>query len=78
VRENHVATVLKPVAISGLTTVTGFASLMLAKNPSLNGLGTVCATGVAWSLIASITVALPLALVLRRLRGPAGGGRLAA
>ena len=78
VRENHVATVLKPVAISGLTTVTGFASLMLAKNPSLNGLGTVCAAGVAWSLVASITVALPLALVLRRLRGPAGSGRVAA
>lgn len=68
VRDGHIATVLKPVVISGLTTVTGFASLMLAKNPSLNGLGTVCAIGVSWSLVAAITVVLPLAMTLRRLR----------
>ncbi len=78
VRENHIATVLKPVVISGLTTITGFAALMLARNPSLSGLGTVCAVGVAWSLVAAITVALPLAFVLRRLRGPVAGGSLAA
>jgi predicted exporter len=77
-RDNHVAPVLKPVVISGLTTVAGFASLMLARNPSLNGLGTVCAIGVAWSLIAAITVALPLALLSRRLRGSTARDRVAA
>jgi predicted exporter len=78
VRAGHIATVLKPVVISGLTTVTGFASLLLAQNPSLSGLGAVCATGVAWSLAASITIALPLSLALRRLRGGPSGDTLAA
>ena len=39
--------VLKPIALSGLTTATGFGSLMLAQNPALSGLGTICAIGVA-------------------------------
>ncbi|MGH8047267.1 MAG: MMPL family transporter [Chthoniobacterales bacterium] len=68
VRDGHIATVLKPVLISGLTTVTGFASLMLAKNPSLSGLGTVCALGVGWSLVAALTIVLPLTATLHRLR----------
>jgi predicted RND superfamily exporter protein len=66
------------VVISGLTTGTGFASLLLAQNPSLSGLGAVCATGVAWSLAASITIALPLSLALRRLRDGPSGDTLAA
>jgi predicted exporter len=75
VRDGHVATVIKPVAISGLTTVAGFASLTLARNPSLNGLGLVCALGVGWSLVAALTIVLPLAARLRR---SVPGGRVAA
>lgn len=67
VRDGHMKSVLKPVVISGLTTVTGFASLMLARNPSLSGLGTVCAIGVGWSLVAAVAIVLPLSLLLRRL-----------
>jgi len=78
VRDGHVATVIKPVAISGLTTVTGFASLMLARNPSLNGLGTVCALGVGWSLVAALTIVLPLAIALRNLRPAAGSDKIPA
>lgn len=79
VRDGHVATVVKPVAISGLTTVTGFASLILARNPSLNGLGLVCALGVGWSLVAALTVVLPLAAAFRGgLRGSTGDDKLRA
>jgi uncharacterized protein len=57
--------VLKPLVICGLTTMTGFGSLMLARNPALSGLGTVCALGVAWCLASSLFFVLPLA-VLRK------------
>jgi hypothetical protein len=53
--------VMKPVLISGLTTVTGFGALTLAKNPALNGLGLVCATGVAWCLFSSLCFLAPVA-----------------
>jgi predicted RND superfamily exporter protein len=55
-------TVLKPLIICGLTTITGFGSLMLAKNPALSGLGTLCALGVFWCLISSVLFALPVYL----------------
>ena len=45
---------LKPIVLSGLTTATGFGSLMLAQNVALSGLGTICAIGVAWCLLASV------------------------
>ena len=54
--------VMKPVLISGLTTVTGFGALMLASNPALSGLGLVCATGVAWCLFASLCFLAPLSI----------------
>ena len=67
-REGHVAenltTVLKPVVISGLTTIAGFGALMAAQNPALKGLGTVCALGVLSCLLSSIFFAVPMMVLL--------------
>jgi predicted RND superfamily exporter protein len=57
--EHDVAGVIKPVLLAGLTAVSGFASLALARNPSLTGLGTACALGIFWSLVATIFFTLP-------------------
>jgi predicted RND superfamily exporter protein len=54
--------VVKPVLLSGLTTTAGFASLALAKNPALQGLGIVCALGVAWCLVSTFFFILPACL----------------
>ena len=54
-----VANVVKPVLLSGLTTTAGFASLALAHNPALQGLGIVCAIGVAWCLFTTLFFVLP-------------------
>ena len=58
-RELAFATILKPVFLSGLTGVAGFGSLAFAHNPSLRGLGIVCAIGVAWCLFATLFFILP-------------------
>src|SRR5262245_10386419 len=57
--EHDIAGVLKPVLLAGLTAVSGFGSLALAQNPALTGLGVACATGIFWSLIATIFFTLP-------------------
>ena len=57
--EHDVAGVVKPVLLAGLTAVSGFASLALARNPALTGLGITCAIGILWSLIATIFFTLP-------------------
>ena len=57
--ERPTANVVKPVLLSGLTTIAGFASLALAHNPALQGLGIVCALGVAWCLVATLCFVLP-------------------
>src|SRR5881409_4063247 len=57
--EHDVAGVVKPVLLAGLTAVSGFASLALARNPSLTSLGIACAIGIFWSLIATIFFTLP-------------------
>ncbi len=57
--EHDVAGVVKPVLLAGLTAVSGFGSLGLAKNPSLSGLGIACAIGIFWSLVATIFFTLP-------------------
>jgi predicted RND superfamily exporter protein len=57
--EHDVAGVLKPVLLAGLTAVSGFGSLALARNPALTSLGIACAIGILWSLIATIFFALP-------------------
>lgn len=64
----NLTAVMKPVLISGLTTVSGFGALVFADNPSLSGLGMVCSIGVAWSLLASLTVLAPALLALEKWR----------
>src|SRR5438046_10459371 len=59
--EHDVAGVIKPVILAGLTAVSGFGSLGLARNPSLSGLGVACAIGIFWTLIATIFFTLPAA-----------------
>jgi predicted RND superfamily exporter protein len=63
--EHDVAGVMKPVLLAGLTAVSGFGSLVLAKNPSLSGLGVACAIGVFWSVVATIFFTLPAAAAAR-------------
>ena len=62
--EHDVAGVLKPVLLAGLTAVSGFGSLALARNPALTGLGIACAIGIFWSLVATIFFTLPAMAML--------------
>jgi uncharacterized protein len=57
--EHDVGGVVKPVLLAGLTAVSGFGSLALARNPALTSLGIACAIGIFWSLIATIFFTLP-------------------
>jgi predicted RND superfamily exporter protein len=57
--EHDVTGVLKPVLLAGLTAVSGFGSLALARNPALTGLGVAGAIGIFWSLVATIFFTLP-------------------
>src|SRR6184192_2503509 len=57
--EHDIAGVVKPVLLAGLTAVSGFGSLGLARNPSLSSLGIACAIGIFWSLVATIFFTLP-------------------
>jgi predicted RND superfamily exporter protein len=57
--------VVKPLVISGLTTIAGFGALMFAQNPALKGLGTVCAIGVSSCLLSSVFFAVPVLAMLR-------------
>lgn len=66
--EENLPPVMKPVLISALTTITGFGALMLASNPALSGLGFVCATGVAWCLLASFLLLVPAICSSRKLK----------
>jgi uncharacterized protein len=68
--EHDVAGVLKPVLLAGLTAVSGFGSLGLARNPALSGLGIACAIGIFWNLLATIFFTLPaIAAVEPKLAG---------
>jgi hypothetical protein len=53
----------KAVFVSGLTTLSGFGSLMLAKHQGIRSLGEVMAAGVALCMIAALTF-LPAVLTL--------------
>jgi uncharacterized protein len=64
----NISGVLKPIALSGLTTATGFGSLLFAQNAALSGLGTICAIGVAWCLLASLLIVTPGTAILARRR----------
>ena len=57
--EHDVAGVVKPILLAGLTALSGFGSLALARNPALSGLGIACAIGIFWSLVATIFFTLP-------------------
>lgn len=57
--QHDVAGVVKPVLLAGLTAISGFGSLALARNPALTGLGIACAIGIFWSLVATIFFTLP-------------------
>jgi uncharacterized protein len=69
---SNLSNVLKPIVLSGLTTATGFGSLILAQNVALSGLGTICAIGVAWCLLASLLIVTPGAMALRHSRVVSG------
>jgi predicted exporter len=69
----EVAHVLKPILLCGLTTLAGFGSLVLARNPSLQGLGAVSACGVLSMLVAAIAVALPMGVMLIKRQEPESG-----
>lgn len=51
--------ILKPVLLSAFTTAAGFGSLGFAENPSLSGLGLLCAIGVGWSIFATLFFLVP-------------------
>ncbi|MEO8206463.1 MAG: MMPL family transporter [Chthoniobacterales bacterium] len=58
---DNLTSVIKPLVISAITTVAGFGSLLLAKNPSLSDFGMVCSIGVFWNLCGAIFFVLPVA-----------------
>ena len=65
----------KAVFVSGLTTVAGFGSLMLAQHQGIVSLGFVMSVGVSASMLAGL-VTLPALLVWLRPSGePAGAKR---
>ena len=51
--------IIKPVLLSGLTTIAGFGSLGWAHHPALSSLGLVCALGVACCLFSTLFFILP-------------------
>lgn len=67
--EHDVAGVMKPVLLAGLTALSGFGSLALARNPALTGLGVTCAIGIFWSLVATIFFTLPAMAAAKRKPG---------
>ncbi len=67
VDQSALAQVLKPVWISGLTTICGFGALVLAVNPALSGLGAVCAVGVSSCLVLAFLLVAPGACLIARL-----------
>jgi uncharacterized protein len=64
--EHDLAGVVKPVLLAGLTALSGFGSLALARNPALTGLGIVSAIGIFWSLVATIFFTLPAMAAAKR------------
>ena len=59
------------VVLNGLTTMAGFASLMVAHHRGIFGLGLLLTIGMVASLVASLVV---LPVLLRRFSGPAAPG----
>lgn len=70
----------KAVLVSGLTTVAGFGSLILAKHQGISSLGCIMAVGTTTCMVAALTF-LPalLNLLVRRgwkIKGPSGDNAL--
>jgi uncharacterized protein len=63
------------VALNGLTTMAGFASLMVAHHRGIFGLGLLLTVGMTASLIASLAV-LPALLRIVAARGSVGNARV--
>lgn len=57
----------KAVLVSGLTTIAGFGSLILAKHQGIASLGTIMATGVATCMFVGLTFLPALLNLLERL-----------
>ncbi len=55
----ELSALIKPVLLSGMTTVVGFGSLAWAQNPALRGLGLLCGIGVGWCLLTTFVFVLP-------------------
>lgn len=53
------ASIVKPIFLSGLTAICGFGSLGWAQHPALCSLGLVCAMGVACCLFSTLFLVLP-------------------
>jgi hopanoid biosynthesis associated RND transporter like protein HpnN len=60
----------KAVLVSGLTTIAGFGSLLLAKHQGIKSLGLVMAIGVATCMVAGLTFLPALLNVLMRKQSP--------
>jgi predicted RND superfamily exporter protein len=60
----------KAVLVSGLTTIAGFGSLMIAEHRGIASLGLVMAIGVATCMIAALTFLPALLTLLLRWRNP--------
>jgi predicted RND superfamily exporter protein len=56
---------VKAVGLSGMTTITGFGALLFSSNPALYGLGLICSVGVAWCLVSSLLLVVPLTAIRR-------------
>jgi hypothetical protein len=64
--QRELTALMKPVLLSGLTTVVGFGSLAWAQNPALRGLGLLCGIGVGWCMVATFVFVLPACAIAGR------------
>ena len=55
---------MKPLLLSGFTTVIGFSTLALSYNPALRGLGVLCGIGVGWCILTTFVFVLPGCAIL--------------
>jgi len=56
----------KAIALSGLTTIASFGTLMVATHPGIFSLGFVMAFGVAANMIATYLLIPPLVVVFKK------------
>ncbi len=60
----------KAVFVSGLTTIAGFGSLLIAEHPGIRSLGAVMAVGTTTCMVAGLTFLPALLTLLNRRRNP--------